>query len=62
MTKIFVNHFGWVMDGTPKTGLKFTKHKAGAKPFDDFGKELFNVRFYIERTIKANYDLITEAR
>lgn len=37
MMKIYVNHYGWVMgikrDGWKVTGLKFTKHKEGAKPF-----------------------------
>ena len=61
MTKIYVNGHGWVMGGNKEKGLKFTSHETGAKPFDLFSKELFEVRFYIERSMKCNYDLV-EAR
>ena len=60
MAKIWVNGFGWVMGGNPETGLKFTKQKAGAKPFDEMGKELLNVRIYIEQKMQSHYDLWLE--
>ena len=33
-------------------------HKAGAKPFDEFGKELFNLRVFIEQNRQCNYDIV----
>jgi hypothetical protein len=56
--RIFVNHYGWVCGGSPEVGLKFTKIKAGAKPFEEYSKELFETRIFIERKMQCNYDLI----
>lgn len=62
MLKIWVNHYGWVMYGDPQKGLRFTKHKDGAKPFQgdkwDTRSELFGVCDYIERHMMCNYDLV----
>lgn len=58
MIKVWVNGYGWVWGGNEETGLKFTSAKIGAKPFDEFGKELFNLRCFIERKMKCNYDLV----
>lgn len=64
--KIYVNHYGWVMgvnrtDGAV-TGLRFTKVKAGAKPFagDWIGdKETDSVLYYIENTMRCAYDKVS---
>ena len=58
MVKIWVNHYGWIMGGDPDRGFKFTKHKVGAKPFEDHSKELLNVRICIEREMMCNYDIV----
>jgi len=65
MMKIYVNHYGWVMgikrDGQRVTGLKFTKHKEGAKPFEgdwDTNPDLFGVLYYIENTLKCHVDRV----
>lgn len=58
MVIVWVNHYGWVMGGSPEKGLRFTMHKAGAKPFDEFGKELFNTRYFIENKMQCNYDVV----
>lgn len=55
--RIWVNHYGWVCGGSPEDGLKFTKFKAGAKPFEEYSKETLETRIYIERVLKCNYDL-----
>lgn len=56
--KIWVNHYGWICGGNPDKGLRFTKMKAGAKPFDEFSKETFETRLYIEQKMQCNYDLV----
>jgi len=58
MIKVWVNHYGWIMGGNPDRGLKFTKHKAGAKPFEEFGKELLETRIFIEQKMQCHYDLV----
>lgn len=58
MIKVWVNHYGWIMGGDPDRGFRFTKAKDGAKPFEEFGKELLNVRICIERNMQCNYDLV----
>lgn len=60
MVRIYVNHYGWVMGGSPETGLKFTPHKAGAKPFPSFSKELMETRIYIEGKMLCHYDIVEE--
>lgn len=60
--KVYVNNRGWVMGIERKNGdmigLKFTRHKEGAKPFrgdwlvDD---EAQSVLYYIENTLKCAY-------
>lgn len=49
--KIWVNHYGWICGGNPEKGLRFTKMKMGAKPFDEFSKETLETRIYIERSV-----------
>lgn len=56
MRILYVNHYGWIVGGTPETGLRFTKHREGAKPFDPYSNEYFDVCYYIENTLKCNYD------
>lgn len=56
--KIWVNGHGWICGGNPGKGLRFTKMKAGAKPFDEFSKETFETRIFIEQVMQCNYDLI----
>lgn len=56
--KIWVNHYGWICGGSPDNGLRFTKMKMGAKPFDEFSKETFETCIYIERVMQCNYDLV----
>lgn len=65
MIKLYVNNHGWVMvierENDNITGLRYTKHKAGAKPFkgDWFEcKEAFEVMDYIEEKLKCNYDKV----
>ena len=58
MVKIWVNHYGWICGGNPEKGLRFTKMKMGAKPFDEFSKETLETRIYIERVMQCNYDLV----
>lgn len=62
MLKIWVNHYGWIISGSPKKGFQFSMNKAGAKPFDgdkwDYHSELFAACKYIETTMMCNYDLV----
>ena len=62
MTKIWVNHYGWIMGGNVKNGFKFTKTKMGAKPFSgnklDCRSELFATCKFIEMKMQCNYDLV----
>lgn len=62
MSTIWVNGHGWVMGGDAVRGLRFTKIKAGAKPFagikEDYKTELFDVCKYIEIKMQCNYDII----
>ena len=62
MTKIWVNHYGWIMGGDTKKGFRFTKLKAGAKPIRgdklDMHSELFDVCKYVEIKMMCNYDLV----
>ena len=60
MVRVYVNNRGWVMGYNRKTGeIKYTKHKAGAKPFSHTeDKDLTELRIQIEHTIMCNYDLI----
>lgn len=62
MTKIWVNHYGWIMGGNAKNGFKFTKTKMGAKPFSgnksDYRSELFDTCKFIEMKMQCNYDLV----
>ena len=57
---IWVNHYGWIMgekhDGDALTGLRFTKAREGAKPYDEGGEALMNVRRYVEE-MGCHYDL-----
>lgn len=55
--KVFVNHYGWICGGSLETGLKFTRYRAGAKTFDEYGKELLETRIYIENKLQCHYDL-----
>lgn len=55
--KVYVNHYGWVCGGNPETGLKFARSRASAKPYEEFGKELLEIRIYIERVMRCHYDL-----
>ena len=61
-TKIWVNHYGWIMGGNPEKGFRFTKQKDGAKPFSgdklDTRSELFAVCKFIELEMLCNYDLV----
>lgn len=62
MTKIWVNHYGWIMGGNPEKGFRFTKQKAGAKPFSgdkwDNRSELYAACKFIELEMMCNYDLV----
>jgi hypothetical protein len=58
MIMVYVNNRGWVMayhDGE----IRYTRHKAGAKPFSIGDKMLEALRIQIEHTIMCNYDLVT---
>ena len=55
---VWVNHCGWIMgeirDGGAIVGLRFTKARAGAKPYDEGALE--EVLRYVEGT-GCHYDL-----
>lgn len=60
---VYVNHCGWIMgeirmDGVIE-GLRFTKARAGAKPYADGGEALGEVLRYVETT-GCHYDLERE--
>lgn len=63
--KIYVNHYGWVMGiirtGKDVIGLKFTKHKAGAKPFKgdwDVDGDAYDALRYAKNTLKCHVDKV----
>lgn len=67
MLKLYVNNHGWVMGverdrkNNNVSGLRFTKHKAGAKPFKGdwmADKEAFAVMDFIEEKMMCNYDKV----
>lgn len=58
MIKVYVNNRGWVM-GYSGGEIRYTRHKAGAKPFTIGDKLLERLRIQIEHTIMCNYDLVT---
>lgn len=57
MIKVYVNNRGWVMMYNGGE-IRYTKHKAGAKPFPIGDKLLEALRIQIEHTIMCNYDLV----
>lgn len=60
MIRLYVNNRGWVMGGSPEKGLKFTRFKAGARPFDEIAdcKALLETRIYIEEKLQCHYDVV----
>lgn len=60
MVAVYVNNRGWVMMYNVKTNaIKYTKHKAGAKPFEsEHEKDLTELRIFIERQLMCNYDIV----
>ncbi len=60
MVLVYVNNRGWVMMYNAKANaIKYTKYKAGAKPFEsEYSKDLIELRIYIERELMCNYDIV----
>lgn len=66
MIKLYVNHCGWVMGlirdkDEEVIGMKFTKHKEGAKPFKgdwNVCAETWDALYYIENELKCHCDKV----
>lgn len=62
MVKVWVNGHGWIMGGNDKNGYRFTRAKAGAKPFTadkcDYRSDLYRVCKYVESVMQCNYDIV----
>lgn len=55
MIVIWVNHYGWILGGNAEKGLRFTRQRAGAKPFEPYSKDYIETMRYVEGVMQCNW-------